>query len=136
MERLREFWRRISVHDGPSLPPWFDALRPTLNYMAAMSAATIGVPGFYRPRMPPATFAPDGTEGALSIYDTTSLKATLEELVDFDLINRGQVRLSVGAANVCTGTSHYFDTHNTRIHACNYIRASWRSAPRLPLGDD
>ena len=45
--------------------------------------------------MPPASFAADGTEGALSVYDTTPLKATLEELVDFDLINRGQVRLSV-----------------------------------------
>ena len=131
VERLREFWRRISVHVGFSLPPWLDSLRPTLNYMAAMSAATIGVPGFYRPRMPPASFAADGTEGALSIYDTTPLKTTLEELVDFDLINRGHVRLSVGAANVCTGASHYFDTHNTQIHA-DHIRASGALPPGFP----
>ena len=63
------------------------ALRPTLNHMAAMSAATFGVRAFFTPRMPPASFAADGTEGALSVYDTTPLKATLEELVDFDLIN-------------------------------------------------
>jgi NTE family protein len=131
VERLREFWRRISVHDGPSLPPWLDLLRPFFNYMAAMSAATIGVPGFYRPRMPPASFAPDGTEGALSIYDTTPLKTTLEELVDFDLINRGQVRLSVGAANVSTGASNYFDTLHTQIHA-DHIRASGALPPGFP----
>ena len=131
VERLREFWRRISVNDGPSLPPWLDALRPTVNYMAAMSAATIGVPGFYRPRMPPVSFAADGTEGALSVYDTTPLKATLEELVDFDLINRGQVRLSVGAANVCKGTSNYFDTHNTDINS-DHIRASGALPPGFP----
>jgi NTE family protein len=131
VERLREFWRRISVNVGPPLPPWLDPLRPTVNHMAAMSAATIGVAGFYRPRMPPASFAADGTEAALSVYDTTPLKATLEDLVDFDLINSGQVRLSVGAVNVCKGTSKYFDTKNTRIHA-DHIRASGALPPGFP----
>ena len=128
VERLREFWRRISVNVGPPLPAWLDSLRPAVNFMAAMSAATIGVAGFFRPRMPPASFAADGTEGALSIYDTTPLKGTLEELVDFDLINRGRVRLSVGAVNVCKGTSTYFDTKNTVINS-NHIRASGALPP-------
>ena len=38
------------------------------------------------------------------MYDTTPLKATLEESVDFDLINSGQVRLSLGAVDVRRGT--------------------------------
>ena len=62
------------------------------------------------------------------MYDTTPLKATLEELVDFDLINRGQVRLSLGAVNVCKGTSVYFDTKNTLIHS-DHIRASGALPP-------
>jgi NTE family protein len=78
--------------------------------------------------MPPTSFAADGTEAALSVYDTTPLKATLEELVDFDLINRGQVRLSLGAVNVCKGTSVYFDTKNTRIHS-DHVRASGALPP-------
>ena len=131
VERLREFWRRISVNVGPPLPAWLDSLRPAVNYLAAMSAATIGVAGFYRPRMPPASFAADGTEAALSVYDTTPLKATLDELVDFDLINRGQVRLSVGAVNVCKGTSNYFDTNDTVIHS-DHIRASGALPPGFP----
>ena len=131
VERLREFWRRIAVNVGPPLPAWLDSLRPAVNHMAAMSAATIGVAGFYRPRMPPASFAADGTEGALSVYDTTPLKTTLEELVDFDLINRGQVRLSLGAVNVCKGTSTYFDTKNTLIHA-DHVRASGALPPGFP----
>ena len=81
--------------------------------------------------MPPASFAADGTEAALSVYDTTPLKATLEELVDFDLINRGQVRLSLGAVNVCKGTSTYFDTKNTLIHA-DHVRASGALPPGFP----
>jgi len=128
VERLREFWRRISVNVGPPLPAWLDSLRPAVNFMAAMSAATIGVAGFFRPRMPPASFAADGTEGALSVYDTAPLKGTLEELVDFDLINRGRVRLSVGAVNVCKGTSTYFDTKNTVINS-DHIRASGALPP-------
>ena len=113
------------------MPAWLDWLRPAVNNMAAMSAATIGVAGFYRPRVPPASFAADGTEAALSVYDTTPLKATLEELVDFDLINRGHVRLSLGAVNVCKGTSTYFDTNNTLIHS-DHIRASGALPPGFP----
>ena len=28
VERLREFWRRISVNVGPPLPPWLDSISP------------------------------------------------------------------------------------------------------------
>jgi NTE family protein len=65
------------------------------------------------------------------VYDTTPLKTTLEELVDFDLINRGQVRLSLGAVNVCKGTSTYFDTKNTTIHS-DHVRASGALPPGFP----
>src|SRR5689334_8488199 len=51
--------------------------------------------------------------------------------VYFDLINRGQVRLSLGAVNVCKGTSTYFDTKNTPIHA-DHIRASGALPPGFP----
>jgi NTE family protein len=58
---------------------------------------------------------PDGTPGALSIYDAEPLRTTLGRLVDFDLIKRRKVRLSVGAVNVRTGNSIYFDNLRTRI---------------------
>jgi len=131
VERLREFWQRVSRDVAPPLPTWLDSLRPAANYMAAMSAATFGIQAFFTPRMPPASFAADGTEGALSIYDTTPLKVTLEELVDFDLINSGQVRLSLGAVDVRKGTSVYFDTKSTRIDA-DHVRASGALPPGFP----
>ena len=65
------------------------------------------------------------------MYDTTPLKATLEELVDFDLINSGQVRLSLGAVDVRKGTSIYFDTKSTQIHA-DHVRASGALPPGFP----
>ena len=69
-------------------------------------------------------------QGALSVYDTTPLKATLEER-DFDLINSGQVRLSLGAVDVRKGTSVYFDTKSTQIYA-DHVRASGALPPGFP----
>src|SRR4029078_9374715 len=131
VERLREFWRRIAVNVGPPLPAWLDSLRPAVHHMAAVSAATIGAAGCYRPRMPPASFAADGTEGALSVYDTTPLKATLEELVDFDLINSGQFGLWLGGVVVPKGPSIFFDTNSTHIHS-DHVRASGALPPGFP----
>jgi NTE family protein len=113
------------------LPAWFDAARPAVNFAAAMSAATFGVGAFFTPRAPPPWFAPDGAERALSFYDTSPLRATLEELVDFDLINSGRVRLSLGAVNVRKGVSVYFDTKSTIIHA-DHVRASGALPPGFP----
>ena len=59
--RLREFWERVSS-GMPLVPPAaFDPFRRTLNLMAASTAATFGVPGFFHPRIPPVVFAPQGT---------------------------------------------------------------------------
>ncbi|MGH6811282.1 MAG: hypothetical protein ACREDM_02740 [Methylocella sp.] len=43
------------------------------------------------------------------------MKATLERLVDFDLINAGSPHLSLGAVNVRTGNFVYFDNANCDI---------------------
>jgi NTE family protein len=129
IERLREFWRRMSVPTSP-LAAWFDALRPAANYTAAMSAVAFGVPSFFTPRFPPPWFEADG-EGALSFYDTTPLRRTLEDLVDFDLLNNGPVRLSLGAVDVRKGASVYFDTDSTMIGA-DHVRASGALPPGFP----
>jgi NTE family protein len=131
VERLREFWQRMSVEVGPPLQAWLDPLRPVANYMAAMSATAFGIPAFYTPRVPPPWFAADGAEDALSVYDTAPLVSTLEQLVDFDLINNGPVRLSLGAVNVCKGSSVYFDSETTVIQP-DHVRASGALPPGFP----
>jgi NTE family protein len=50
---------------------------------------------------------------APSFYDRNPLKRTLEEFVDFDLLDRGGTRVSLGAANVRTGALVYFDSKTT-----------------------
>lgn len=73
-------------------------------------------------------FAADGTPQALSFYNSAALKSTLNELVDFDLINRKNIRLSLGAVNVETGNSCYFDNHE-RVISVDHILASCALPP-------
>jgi NTE family protein len=75
--------------------------------------------------------SPQGTRAAISIYDTIPLKDTLCELVDFDLLNSGAVRLSVGAVEILTGNLQYFDTHQQRIGS-DHVMASGALPPGFP----
>ncbi|WP_267360641.1 MULTISPECIES: patatin-like phospholipase family protein [unclassified Methylobacterium] len=129
--RLREFWELVSsdLTAKPFVPG--EQARTAFNEMSAAWIATFGVPGFFTPRVPPAAFYPPGAPEALSLYDTGALKGTLERLVDFDRINRGEVRLSVGAVNVRSGNFIYFDTRTDRIGP-EHIMASGALPPGFP----
>jgi NTE family protein len=131
VERLHEFWNRVSAQAPLVLPGAMDFARPMMNKMAAASAMFFGIPGFFSPRMPPPQFALEGTLGALSYYDTEPLRATLDELVDFDRVNGGDIRLSLGAVNARTGESVYFDTATHKINA-SHVMASGALPPGFP----
>jgi NTE family protein len=133
VERLREFWDRMSAQAPLVLPDGMDFARPGMNKMAAASAMFFGIQGFFVPRMPPPQFVPEGTLAALSYYDTEPLRATLNELVDFDLINSGNgtIRLSLGAVNARTGESVYFDNTTHKISA-SHVMASGALPPGFP----
>lgn len=131
VERLREFWERVSsqliakpVNSGTQG-------RELFNWVSAAYVTAAGVPGFFSPRVPPATVMPPGAPEALSVYDTAPLEATLRELVDFDILNSGAVRLSVGAVNIRSGNFVYFDTKDRRLGP-EHIMASAAFPPGLP----
>ncbi|MEO8751737.1 MAG: patatin-like phospholipase family protein [Casimicrobiaceae bacterium] len=133
VERLREFWERVSSGIPMIAPAMFDPFRRAFNLVSATAAATFGVPGLFEPRVPPMMFAPDGTIAALSVYDTTPLRETLKELVHFDRINERQTRFAVGAVHVTTGNSVYFDNYvsGTQIKA-EHVMASGALPPGFP----
>jgi NTE family protein len=131
VERLREFWDRVSS-GNPYIPnPALDPMRAAFNRLNAASVIAFGVPGFFTPRVPSPLFAADGSMEALSIYDTAPLQATLAELVDFKIINSKKVRLSVGAVNVQTGNSEYFDNTQMTLGP-EHILASGSLPPGFP----
>ena len=132
IERLREFWDRVSSGMPLEAPAQFDPARIAINRASAVAAAAFGVPGLFYPRVPPAVLAPEGTQAALSVYDSAPLRETLEELVDWKLLDRsGPVRFSVGSVNVQTGNSIYFDTRDGKLGP-EHVMASGALPPGLP----
>lgn len=120
LDRLKEFWQLVTSNPTQVPIEWGD--RVAVNQWSAMWTALLGVPGFFRPRMDPALLL-GGAAKVLSYYDTAPLKLTLERLVDFDRINHGEMRLSVGAVNVRSGNSTYFDNTRQKI-GVEHIMAS------------
>ncbi len=128
MARLREFWELVSSSLPPPVFATDASVRKSLNEASAAQVMLLGVPGFFAPRFPPAPFQPRGTLEAISCYDTAPLRHTLERLVDFDRINAGVPRLSLGAVNVRSGNFEYFDSARQRIDA-RHVMASGALPP-------
>ena len=108
-----------------------DAARALLNQWSAARALSLGAPGFFAPRPLTPWLSPAGSIEATSYYDTGQLRTTLERLVDFDRINTGAMRLSVGAVNIRTGNFVYFDTETHRIRP-EHVLASGALPPGFP----
>ena len=128
VSRLRQFWDRVSSASSSVSVPNFGTLREAANIASAAYATTFGVPGFFRPRTPS---LPGGGDAEASWYDSSPLKRTLDELIDWDLLNSRHVHFSVGAVNVETGELRYFDTAKDTLDA-RHIMASGALPPGLP----
>lgn len=124
---LREFWSRVT---RPGLPMAGPA-NPFTAGLQTWQTLLTGVPGFFKPRGP---LAWDLNRQAplteLGFYDTAPLAATLEELVDFDLIASGDTRLTLCAVNVRSGELELFDNRDGRTHiAAAHVMASGALPP-------
>jgi NTE family protein len=131
LERLETFWNRITSRKIWFTPPDGDDFRRMRNWVSQMMTLFQGQPGFFTPHQVNPWFAPRGARTATSFYDTAPLKQTLEELVDFDLLNSGETRFAVGAVNVLSGNFIYFDNAVHEI-VPEHIMASGALPPALP----
>jgi NTE family protein len=136
VDKLRAFWERVTAKPWCDWGEhWFlakgDVARQWLNQISSNIALVSGASGFFAPRSPVPWPHPPGTMEATSAYDTSGLKATLEQLIDFDRINTNRMRFSVGAVNVRSGNFVYFDTA-TRTIGPEHIMASAALSPGFP----
>jgi NTE family protein len=128
IDRLREFWKRVESRSSFSnlVPPWLAAA--SRNAVAVTS----GVPSFFQPQ--PAAFlsphVPLGPDAA-GYYTTGPLAETLGELIDFEQLNSGDVRLTVGASKVSNSEMVYFDSRNMELDV-RHIMASGALPPAFP----
>jgi len=144
IQRLEDFWQTI-CQPAIFMPPveylysWLAGAdvesRKAFSAFAAWRALVEGQRDFFVPRgLKPWLGGRQGTAES-SIYDTAALKSTLERLIDFDRINHGDIRLSVGVVNVRTGHMEYFDNTRGPSHKAlkvEHILASGALPPGFP----
>lgn len=133
--KLRMFWEGVTSGNA-ALNGWAGlfsgaSARGFMNQFSASEALVNGVPGFFKPRMPPPPLRPAGSAGATSWYDTSELRSTLAQLVDFGRINAKEMRFSIGAVNVKTGNFAYFDNAKDVIRP-EHVMASGALPPAFP----
>jgi NTE family protein len=129
LKRLTQFWQ--TVEHSPLLK--MAGAFPIFGQAATNFLATAaGVAGFFEPN-PRAHFGNHVKLGAESAgyYSTAPLMKTLGALVDFDQINDGPVRLTVGAANVRTSAMRYFDSRDMALDI-KHVMASGALPPAFP----
>ena len=132
LERLRTFWERITDRKIWLHTPDGDIFRKARNATSSLLTTLKGQPGFFTPRQPGPWASAAGSASATSYYDTSPLRDTLRELVDFSLINSGPIRFSVGAVNVLSGNFIYFDNRDEEIEP-EHVMASGALPPALPM---
>jgi NTE family protein len=119
--KLRAFWQEITTNPlldwaaaADALTPKGDLPRALFNQLSATCAVFAGAASFFTVRQPAPWLHPDGSLEATSFYETKLLKRTLERLVDFDRINTGEMRLSVGTLTCAPAISSTSTTRPIR----------------------
>lgn len=126
IDALQRLWL-----DKLSVPParsGLAALTAWLPHQVQSSLAILGNPGMYEPRLE-FLLAP---WAATSIYDTWPLRETLGELVDPGKLNAGETRVILGAIDVATAESKYFDTAEGPL-TFEHVAASGSLPPSFPM---
>ncbi|MGZ3297910.1 MAG: patatin-like phospholipase family protein [Asticcacaulis sp.] len=133
--QLKSFWQNIAPSfPGEEIAHGNPLSELSYRAMSGLAALTAGIRGMSRPWFLPPWFNPPGTPEATSFYDTAPLRQTLLDHVDFDRINRGEVRLSLGATQVRTGNFVYFDTaEKDRLITPEHVMASAALPPGFPM---
>jgi NTE family protein len=131
MERLSQFWQRVTYPNFFEFLAESGATLDLYNQLCASFAVLFGQPGFFYPRWCTGQFPVLGDPSSLSYYDTTPLRSTLLELVDFDLLNSTPIRLSLGSVEVSTGHLVYFNNINYKIDV-DHVLASGALPPAFP----
>lgn len=130
VKQLDGFWQDISWSDEFGNQLGGDA-RKTFNQMSYVRTLMFGQPDFWVNRSMNHMFLPSVEPEKASFCDTDAIVTTLQRRVDFDIINSGSVRLSLGATHIESGELKFFD--NTRqVIGPEHVQASGSLPPGFP----
>jgi NTE family protein len=129
LECIREFWARMERR-----PFWANTPFALMagNVAAHMMTVFGGISGYFSPNRALAwgLHASVGVEQA-AFYTIDELHETLAEVIDFECVKAGPLRLTVGAVNVRSGRMHYFDSRSLPI-SLEHVLASCAMPPAFP----
>lgn len=127
-KRLGEFWHKVVQRSSGGSFDWLGLGQAFANFSTVMN----GIPAFFEPN-PAALRGPKAEVGIeqAAYYSTDPLRQTLAQLMSFDVLNAGRIRVTVGAVNASSGTMRYFDSRDEPLNV-DHILASGALPPAFP----
>lgn len=130
--RLRQFWDAMASDPLPVLSFWLGRpaaglWRQALNEKSALDTLLFGRPGLFRLRLAPG--AQIGVQDVPALFDLQPLRDRLVQLVDFDLLNSDETRLSLSCTDVISGDRVVFDTGRGDRIEVDHVLASCALLP-------
>ncbi len=130
LEKLKYFWNKITTHI-PIASNQFAGLSKIHNYFGAQASLIFGQNGFFKPKIINPWLINNASPENFSFYDTTPVRETLREVIDFEYLNQKHVRLCLGATELATGDFVFFDSSKETITE-DHILASGALPPGFP----
>src|SRR5688500_14397446 len=106
LSNLRSFWQVDATHPAADKT---DPFRHGFAWMSSISTQLFGKAGFFHPRL---TLPSSRFNG---LYDLAPARERLRELIDFDRLNDGSLRVTIVATDLQTGDPVLFDSQSETI---------------------
>jgi NTE family protein len=129
--RLQEFWRQAGLGSAFGLAPAGGKSREMYNTAHALQTLLIGRPGLFKPRVPGLMSILPGMPPDVAIFDSKPLVATLQRVIDFDVLNEAAVPLMISAVDMEMGECVVFDTRKEKISTTHFL-ATTAFTPGFP----
>jgi NTE family protein len=129
-QKLNAFWDKITT----KMPFPMRAnlgLAKFHNWVSSQMSLNFGQQGFFVPKAMNPNLLLDATPDQFSYYDTSPLRETLLELIDFDYLNKAKTRLCVGTVELESGEFVFFDNTVQELTP-EHIMASCALPPGFP----
>ena len=132
--KLREFWRQATLGSAFGGAPATGKPREVYNLLHALQTLMMGRPGLFTPRLPGLISVLPGMPPDVALFDSKPLVATLQRVIDFDLLNAAAVPLVIGTVDMQNGEPVFFDTRREKIEPVHFL-ATTAFTPGFPPVD-